>query len=225
MTDQKANQVFSYQDHKTGSPSTYEKAKKDHNVDVIELGEVKKRLAVPKTWAERHKFYNDSRMMKDGVIISRGGTDLIVSHINSPDQPKRKSSFAEIKKQKQQERMNILKHNVIMLQSKRVGYNVNENPTVISDKFQSVVEKKLKFNKDVMKIESPTSLLKPKPKGQCMTNWTHSNHPSEGFFDKTIRSPYFKSVEKEVDSPYQRMSKTYKQSKTANITLKNSSSD
>lgn len=225
LTNQKANQVFSWKGHKEGSPGVYTKTAASHNVDVSELCSVKERLAVPRTWAERHKFYTDNRMMKDGVIITRGGTDLLVDHINKPDKLRRTVNFADNKKEKQSKRMDILKHNVLMLKSQRVGYSMQEKPSIMSGQNETATEKKMKFNKDVMKIESPTSLLRPRPLGQSMKDWTHSNHPTTGFFDKDTRSPYFKSVKKEVDSPYTKFRTKYLESRSVNVSLKNSTDD
>lgn len=136
---------------------------------------VKEPLAIPKNFEERHKFFrNTSMLLHKGSIIQGPGTNSFI-----------KQQYNQLKSSDKNVSKTEKKSN--MIEERTANYERNS---------QLLDQPKFKGGqrpaKDIRELEGPSSQLQRQSFGQTGHGWTHSNHPTTGLFDNSIKSIYLK---------------------------------
>jgi hypothetical protein len=150
-------------------------------------GLVKSPFAVPRTWAERDKFFKKTHeIMYNGAIIGNASADVHAIQI----------SGRNIKTTNQATREEqLLLAKVERRESLKGSFRRNSQEGMLPVAASKFGESRAKF--DPRLIQSPTSLIKPPSRGQLGKGWAAGNSIAQkqsGLFDPNTKSTGFASA-------------------------------
>jgi hypothetical protein len=142
---------------------------------------------VPRTWAERDKFFKKTHeIMYNGAIIGNASADVHVKQISgrnirTTNQATRKEQSLLTKVQKRE--------------SLKGSFRRNSQEGMLPIAASKFGESRANF--DLQLIQSPTSLIKPPSRGQLRKGWATGNSIAQkhsGLFDPNTKSTSFASA-------------------------------
>ena len=149
-------------------------------------GLVKSPLAMPRTWAERDKFFKKTHeIMYNGAIIGNASADVYARQISGRD-----IKTTDLATREEQALLTKVQKRESLKGSFRRNSKTGKLPT--ADKLGSGHS-----TFDLRLIQSPTSLVKPPSRGQVRKGWAAGNSIGQkqaGTFDPNIKSTCFSSA-------------------------------